>query len=145
MVHLSTGDSAATPHPPARLGNGQPASPMRLMACRPHADLFISCFQNDISLATADQRAWWEQRGPVSWSRTNTGQENMPRSRQADRQGHHGSSFDLSVYTEVCWSGSSGWGDIDGLFWRLPVYRGDWQGAIVFLGPQAGPHCTNVD
>lgn len=70
--------------PPARLGNGQPASPMRLMAHCPHLDPFISCFQNDISLATEDQQAWREQRSPVSWSRTNTGQESMPRSQQAE-------------------------------------------------------------
>lgn len=66
--------------PPARPGNGQPAPPMRLMAHRPNLDPFISCFQNDISLASEDQQAWQEQRSLVSWSQTNTGQENMPRS-----------------------------------------------------------------
>lgn len=68
--------------PPARLGNGQPASPMRLMARRPHLDPFISCFQNDISLATENQQAQQEQMSSVSWSQTNTVKENMPRSRQ---------------------------------------------------------------
>ncbi len=70
--------------PPVRLGNRQPASPMRLMARCPHLDPFISCFQNDISLATEDQQAWREQRGSVCGSQTNTGHENMPRSRQAE-------------------------------------------------------------
>ena len=77
MLHLSTEHSVgcwlALHEPPVRPGNGQPASPMRLMAHRPHLDPFISCFQNDISLATEDQQAQQEQRSSVSWSRTNTG------------------------------------------------------------------------
>lgn len=88
MVHLSTehsvGCRVVLHDPPDRLGNGQPASPTRRMAHRPNLDLFISCFQNDISLATEDQQAWPEQRSSVSWSQTNTGRENMPRSRQAE-------------------------------------------------------------
>lgn len=75
---------AALWNAPARLGSGQPASQKRLMAHRPHLDPFISCFQNDISLATEDQQAWQEQRRSVSQSQTNTGNENMPRSRQAE-------------------------------------------------------------
>lgn len=135
-----------TPVPPARLSNGQLASPMRLMAHRPHLDPFISCFQNDISLATEDQQAWHEQRSSVSQPQTNTREgEHAKVMAGWDRQGHHGSSFDPHRDTEVYWSGSSGRWDIYGRFWRQPVYRGAWQGPIVFQEPQGRPHCTNVD
>lgn len=82
IVHLSRCFPA--PPSPACLGNGQAVSPMRLMAHRPHLDPFISCFQNDISLATEEQQARQEQRSSVWRSQTNTGQENMPRSQQAE-------------------------------------------------------------
>lgn len=54
------------------------------MVYRPHLDPFISCFQNDISLATEDQQASQEQRHSVSRSQTNTGNKNMPRSWRAE-------------------------------------------------------------
>lgn len=44
-----------------------------------------------------------------------------------DRQGHHGSAFDLGEDAVVCRSGSSRWADIDGPFWSLPVYGEAWQ------------------
>lgn len=83
MVHLSTEHWPGcwyfmTP------SQTQLASPKRLMAHRPHLEPFISCFQNDISLATEDQQAWQEQRSSVSQQQNNTGQENMPRSRLAE-------------------------------------------------------------
>lgn len=46
--------------PPDRLSERQSESPMRLRAQRPHRAPFISCFQNDISLASEDQQAWQE-------------------------------------------------------------------------------------
>lgn len=113
MVHLSTEHSVgcwvALHEPPVRLGNGQPASPMRLMAHRPHLDPFISCFQNDISLATEDQQAWQKQRRSVSWSQTNTGQENMPRSQQPET--------DRATMTSVKTLWAAGQGQVDdGIF-----------------------------
>lgn len=115
------------------------------MVHRPHLDPFISCFQNDISLATEDQQACQEQRSSVSQSQTNTGSENMPRSRRAETDRATMDPPLTSAKTLVYWSGSSGRWDIYGLFWRRPVYRGAWQGPIVFPGPRAGPHGTNVD
>lgn len=86
MVHLSTGSGCCCFMTPSQT-HVQPTSPRRRMARRPHLDPFISCFQNDISLATEDQQARREQRSPVSLDQNNTGQEDTPRSRPAETDG----------------------------------------------------------
>lgn len=106
------------PPPPARLCHGQPVSPRRLMAHRLHLDSFISCFQNDISLATEDQQARREQRSSVSRGLTLTQGEAEHAKVTAlwDRQGHHGSSFDpqrrhWGLVVRVKWTRRGGEGD----------------------------------
>lgn len=79
MIHLSTGPGAGCWATPDLVMDSQ---------CRPWewwpTAPFISCFQNDISLATEDQQARQEQKSLVSPPQTNPRTENMPRSRQAE-------------------------------------------------------------
>lgn len=101
--------------PPAKPAS-QTVSPKRLMHLSPPG--FISYFHNDISLVTAGQQAWREQRGPCvrapgGGTRGRGGRDMSSR----DGRGHRG--FDPGVRTEASRSGSSGRPDIYGLFWSL--------------------------
>lgn len=118
-------------------------SPMRLTAQRPSFAPFISCFQNDISLASEDQQAWQEteelsvlepedgEHAKVTTSRR-TGPPRIllwPWCRLC------------SLSVRVKWT--------SGYLWPVLGFACLWRSLAGTcrhgLEPQAGPHCSNVD
>lgn len=82
----------------------------------------------------------------MSWSQTDAGQENMPRSRQAETDR---ATMDPPPASEST-PRSVGQGQVnEGIF--MARFRGrlfieePGRDLLSSWGPQAGPHCTNVD